>query len=287
VATAGPVKSGASTEVSATTTLGTPTGVMATPASFAEIDLSWTAVTGATSYVVQRSSTSGGPYATVGSPVGASFANTGLAAGATYYYVVKAVAGTVSSSVSAEVSATTPKGQPTGLVASPVSQSKINLTWNAVTGATGYVVQRSTTSGGPYTTVGSPTAASFADVGLGEATTYYYVVQATAGAVTSATSAEVSALTMPAAPAGVSATAVSDTRINLTWLSVTGATGYVILRSNTSGGPYTTVGSATSANFADNGLNPHTTYYYVVEAVDASGSSVPSSQVSATTPDGG
>jgi fibronectin type 3 domain-containing protein len=286
LATAGAVDSQPSTQVSATTLLGVPTGVVATPVSFTEIDLSWSAVTGATGYVVQRSNMSGGPYTTVGSPAGASFANTGLAPGTTYYYVVKATAGAVSSLHSAEVSTTTPLGEPTGVVASPVSQSKINLTWNAVTGATGYVVQRGTTSGGPYTTVGTPTAASFADVGLSEATTYFYVVQAIAGAVTSAASAEVSGLTLPAAPNGVAASAPSDSRINVTWLSVGGATGYVILRSNTSGGPYTTVGSTTTTSFADNGLNPHTTYYYVVEAVDASGSSVPSTQVSATTQDG-
>ncbi len=282
-ATAGAVSSALSSEVSATTSLAAPAAVVATAVSSSEIDLTWSAVTGATGYVVQRSSTSGGPYTTVGSPASASFANTGLSAASTYYYVVKATAGAVSSALSSEVSATTSLAAPAGVVATAVSSSEIDLTWSAVTGATGYVVERGTTSGGPYTAVGSPASTSFANTGLSSGATYFYVVKATAGAVSSALSSEVSALTLPAAPSGVSATAVSSSEIDLTWNAVSGASGYVVLRATSSGGPFVSVGSPTSASFASAGLSPATAYYFAVQATDASGNSASSATVSTTT----
>ena len=63
--------------------------------------------------------------------------------------------------------------------ASPVSTSQISLTWNAVTGATNYTVQRSLSMNGPYTVVASGlTGTSFPDSGLAFGTTYYYLVGA-------------------------------------------------------------------------------------------------------------
>jgi hypothetical protein len=59
-------------------------------------NLSWSAQTNATSYAVLRSSVSGGPYAQVGTTNLTAFrdANSGLARGNTYYYVVQPLQGT-------------------------------------------------------------------------------------------------------------------------------------------------------------------------------------------------
>lgn len=84
-----------------------PTGVSASAASATQINLSWSAVSGASSYGIQRSTTSGGPYASVGSSAATSFASTGLTCNTTYYYVVNASNGTCSSGNSAQVQATT------------------------------------------------------------------------------------------------------------------------------------------------------------------------------------
>jgi chitinase len=62
---------------------------------------------------------------------------------------------------------------PTGLVATPVSSTQINLTWNAVTGATGYDVERNSVI------VASPTTNSYNDTGLSPSTTYSYRVRGT------------------------------------------------------------------------------------------------------------
>ncbi len=85
------------------------------------------------------------------------------------------------------------------------------------------------------------------------------------------------------APTGLTATAVSASQINLSWAAVSGATEYRILRSTTSGGPFTQVGTATGTTFSDNtGLSCNTAYFYVVRAFNSC-ESASSIQATATT----
>jgi hypothetical protein len=67
------------------------------------------------------------------------------------------------------------------------------LTWNPSTGATSYHVKRSTTNGSGYTQIAAPTAANYADTGLTNGTTYYYVLTALNTAGESANSNQASA----------------------------------------------------------------------------------------------
>lgn len=68
-------------------------------------------------------------------------------------------------------------------VCTVLSNDQIIVTWSASasTWATGYEIARSTTSGGPYSVVGTVGAAqvSFSDGPLAFSTTYHYVVRAT------------------------------------------------------------------------------------------------------------
>ena len=89
--------------------------------------------------------------------------------------------------------------------------------------------------------------------------------------------------TPPAAPTGVTATAASSSQINLSWTASAGATSYTILRSTTSGGPYTAVGTSTTTSFSNTGLSCNTAYYYVVQASNGTCSSGNSAQATATT----
>jgi fibronectin type 3 domain-containing protein len=69
----------------------------------------------------------------------------------------------------------------------------VNLSWNSVSGATSYSVERSTTAGGPYTPIASDlTETSYTDKSVTANTTYYYVVKAKLSDTESVTSAEVS-----------------------------------------------------------------------------------------------
>jgi fibronectin type 3 domain-containing protein len=189
-----------SAEVNATPTAppppGVPAGLQATAGNM-QVSLTWTASTGATSYHVKRSTTSGGPYAQVSAPTAANFTDTGLTNGTTYYYVVSALNAAGESANSSQASATpiapvTPPATPTGLQAT-AGNAQVSLSWTGSAGATSYHVKRTTTSGGPYTQVAAPTTTSDADTGLTNGTTYYYVVSALNAAGDSANSSQVSA----------------------------------------------------------------------------------------------
>jgi hypothetical protein len=83
-----------------------PTNLTATPGN-ARVTLSWDALTGASSYNVKRATTAGGPYTTVASSVyAASYVDTGLTNGTTYYYVVSAMTAEGESADSNEALAT-------------------------------------------------------------------------------------------------------------------------------------------------------------------------------------
>jgi len=67
---------------------------------------------------------------------------------------------------------------PAAVTAKADSRSGITITWNAVGGATGYSVYRSSTESGTYTRAGTSTKTSYQDSGLEADTTYYYKVAA-------------------------------------------------------------------------------------------------------------
>jgi fibronectin type 3 domain-containing protein len=180
-------------------------------------------------------------------------------------------------------SGTTVPAVPTGLTAT-AANAQVSLTWTASPNATSYNVKRATTTGGPYTTISSPTAASFIDVSLTNGTTYFYVVSAVNSAGESANSSEASAKPTaqsqaPAAPTVLMATAASA-QVSLSWSAT--ATSYNVKRAPTTGGPYTKISSPSTTSFTDTGLTNGTTYFYVVSAVNATGESANSSQAGAT-----
>ena len=179
-----------------------------------------------------------------------------------------------------------PPAAPSGLAALAGNQQVV-LTWNASSGATSYQVKRGTTSGGPYTLVGSATAANYTDTAVTADTTYYYVVTAVNVAGESANSNEATATPIgpvagaPAAPTGVTAVA-GNQQVALTWSASTGATGYNVLRATVHGGPYTKTATPSGTSYTDTGLTNGTTYYYVVVALNSAGVSANSAEASAT-----
>ncbi|WP_239613466.1 endo-1,4-beta-xylanase [Cohnella mopanensis] len=193
-----------------------PTGLTAT-AGNAQVALSWTASSGATSYTVKRATTSGGTYTDVATGLtSTSYTNTALTNGTTYYYVVSAANSAGSSGNSLQVSATPTAGTqapaaPTGLTAT-AGNAQVALSWTASSGATSYTVKRATTSGGTYTDVATGvTSTSYTNTGLTNGTTYYYVVSATNSAGTSGNSSQASAT--PSAVGGGTSTLVAQYKV--------------------------------------------------------------------------
>jgi glucuronoarabinoxylan endo-1,4-beta-xylanase len=180
-----------------------PTGVTAIAAE-AQVSLSWNAVSGATAYYANRATTPGGPYTRLASAAAASFIDTGLTNGTTYYYVITASNTAGIGAQSSEVRATPLQVGPSGLLAS-LGDARVTLTWSAVAGASFYNVKRSLIAAGPYTNLTTQPLTGYTDTAVTNSTAYYYVVSAIRGGVESANSAEISA-TPVAATAGAAAT---------------------------------------------------------------------------------
>lgn len=85
----------------------------------------------------------------------------------------------------------------------------------------------------------------------------------------------------PATPASLSATGVSG-EVLLSWSASSGAASYNVKRATISGGPYSTIANPAATSFTDTSVVNGTTYYYVVSALNGSGESANSTQVSAT-----
>ncbi|MBT8045811.1 MAG: hypothetical protein KJN67_01475, partial [Pontiella sp.] len=179
-----------------------------------------------------------------------------------------------------------PPATPAGLNA-VAGTNQVSLSWSAAGGGlpTGYNVKRSSSSGGPYTTIATTTVptVTYDDAVVG-GQTYYYVVSAVNGVGESADSAYVSAapiLAAPDTPAGLSAI-VGDSQVSLSWSASAFATSYDVKRADDIGGPFISIGTTGALTIDDTGVNNAVTYYYVVAAIGAGGSSADSSPVSAT-----
>jgi cellulose 1,4-beta-cellobiosidase len=168
--------------------------------------------------------------------------------------------------------------------ASGQSTGDIQLSWSGVTGATGYNVYRRTASGSydytsPLNGATPVTATTYTDAGSGltGSTTYDYVVRAVAGspAVESASSAEkaATAIARPSAPAGaVTATAVVNGAIDVSWSAVSGVAGYNVYRRTLAGNydyasPLNGATPLTATSYHDTGASNGTTYVYAVRSI--------------------
>ena len=251
-----------------------PTNLTAS-AGNGQVTLTWNAPIGATSYNVYESTTSGGPYMKLNSTANTNYTVTGLANGATYYFVVTAVNSTGESGYSNQAGATLIPGAPTNLTAT-AGNGQVTLTWNAPIGATSYNVYESTTSGGPYTKINSTANTNYTVTGLTNGATYYFVV-------TAVNSTGESGYSNQAGVTLINLTATAgDGQVTLTWNASIGATSYNVYESTTSGGPYTKINSTTNTNYTVTGLTNGATYYFVVTAVNSTGESGYSNEVSAT-----
>ncbi len=191
-----------SSEVSATPNppAPAPPSDLTATASDGQVSVAWDASSGATSYNVKESLVSGGPYATVASTAAISWTNNAVTNGVTCYFVISAVNTNGESANSEEVSATPQvplPSAPTGLAAATAS-GEIQLTWNVVSGATGYKLKRALANDGPYATIAETPEPGWSDAIVTNSVTYFYVVSAINVAGQSTDSAPVTVAITPA-----------------------------------------------------------------------------------------
>ena len=158
------------------------------------------------------------------------------------------------------------------------------LTWDAVDGATSYRVYRATSQNGPYRLLGSVTTTTYVNTGAKDGVTYYYMVTAINDSGESAFSNTVSGqnkavTSKPAAPVVKIGNSATSGKPMLTWNAVSGAASYKVYRATTKNGAYSVINTTKALTYTNTGAALGTTYYYKVEALDASGKSMGFSDV--------
>lgn len=266
--------------------LPAPTDLALSLAAGTGVVATWSAVVGATSYAVDRS-TDGINWTQVGTPTGTSFSTTSLTGNQRYWYRVAARDAGGLRSVTSDVTSIINRPDPvTNFEVTSLSTTQLVLDWRETNGETGYRVERSTDGGTNWTTIATVAAnwTSYTDSGLTPATGYSYRVTPLSALGDAASTSVITAGTRLASVTNLAITTLASNQIDLSWTGgVAGATGYRIQRSTT-GGTYTTVATITGTTYSVTGLSPLTENYFRVAAVNSLSESVSQPVVFAATP---
>jgi titin len=290
-----------SNEASATTRPdppAAPSNLQAAAVSNVQINLTWTDNSAnETGFKIERKLSSAATYtqiALVGANV-TTYLNTGLSANTAYSYRVRAYNADGHSAFSNTAEATTlpnPPVAPGGLAATTVSKNQIDLVWvDSSNNENGFKIERKSNLAATYTEIATVGAnvTSYSSLGLNPNTAYFYRIRAYNTGGNSPYSNVAGATTLPNppnAPSGLSATAVSNKRIDLAWQDNAGnELGFIIERKIGAAGAYAVIDTvgANVKTYASLGLAANTEYFYQVRAYNAGGNSAYSNAANATT----
>ncbi|MDB5085740.1 MAG: hypothetical protein JWN30_2626, partial [Bacilli bacterium] len=258
-----------------------PTGLSSTVRD-SSVTVSWNMVSNATGYTLERSTSPD-----MSSPVvlssslpynQTSYYDANLTDGTTYYYALSSqgAGGASVLSTSFAVAPSSPLAYPDGLTANP-GNARVDIAWNSVAAAASYNVKRSSTSGGPYTTIANNlTITNYTDSSVSNGSVYYYVVSAVSPTMESMNSPQVQAVpyssanNAPTTPTGASIVA-GDSQLNLSWNAVSGATQYNVKRATAYSGPYTVLTNVTGTTYQDTAVTKGAIYYSQISAINSNG----------------
>ncbi len=271
-----------------------PTNLLASNITQTTVDLSWDASTdnvAVTSYDVYQGATNIGSVTT-----GTSFQVTELTADTAYSFTVYARDGATNTSVASDPENVTTLSEldteapsaPTNLLASNITQTTVDLSWDASTdnvAVTSYDVYQGATNIGSVTT-----GTSFQVTELTADTAYSFTVYARDGATNTSVASDPENVTTlseldteaPSAPTNLLASNITQTTVDLSWDASTdnvAVTSYDVYQGSTNIGSVTT-----GTSFQVTELTADTAYSFTVYARDgATNTSVASDPENVTT----
>ncbi len=236
-----------------------------------KVRISWTAISEDAVYTVMRSSSKNGTYvnaATVTSVLGnVSYTDKALSPAEIRYYKVGRIKNEEVVKESAVVSVKMPLTPPAAVKTSCVSGKYVKVSWNKVTGATGYKVYRSTAKNGTYKLLKTVTGLSYTDKTIYSGQGFHYKVRAYktgADSVKSPPSASAVYYTKPKVP--VISSKNSNGNIKVSWKKVARAQSYYVYRKNSKGN-YVKIGETKNLSYTDKKGTKNAFLYYKVRAV--------------------
>ncbi len=266
-----------------------PTGLDAEALSDSTVELTWNSVVGADEYPVYRSDTQNGTYLEVAVADQTTYTDNGLTENTSYFYKISAKGQAGESLQTNPVEVTTKMKVPDipdGIQATALTATEIEIEFNTVSSADGYIIYSNESLTGTYDSVATVGSSPFTHTGLDPDTKYYYKVSAFNNGGESALSDAADATTLlppPDTPTNVDAKAQSYSEIEVTYNSVSNADGYIIYHATSSTGQYTALDSITSTSFTHDDLDPSSKHYYKVSAYNSIGESDKSNAVNETT----
>lgn len=230
------------------------------------ITVKWNAVSGAKSYrIYHRTPGKGWEKLADVSSSKLNYTDSAVKAGTKYIYTVKAFSGKASSSYQSGTSVIR-LNEPTLKSVSSVNGG-LKITWNSVSGATGYNVYRANGNGG-WKKIGSvKSSTDFTDKSLKSAGLFTYTVRAYNGSNLSSFNKSGKSNYFVPAPVLLSARCVKST-VSIKWEKVENVTGYYVYR-KVAGGKYSiiaTVKGADTTTYSDRGAAAGKTYVYALTA---------------------
>ena len=241
--------------------------------------LTWRKAANATGYTVYKYNEQKKQYESIKTLTGTKLQIKNLAPGSVGTYAVRArkkVGDTVVlSDFSKSVTAATVPSAPVNLSQTATSSDRYTLTWNKVSGATGYTVYKYNTTDEKYVKFATVRENKLEILGLFAAQRDKYKVRATLSASTASLSSGYSAeFTAAAAPGKVGAVKVSNiktTGYTLSWPKVKNASGYTVYRLDEASGKFKKLASTKATSYTVSSLASGTESVYTVKAYVAQG----------------
>ncbi len=257
--------------ITAASGCGTATGLAASAITTSSASLSWTAVSGATSYAVDYKLNSASTWTSLSTAqTGTTASLAGLASGSLYDWRVTATcASGAGTPATAQFSTLVPCVAPAGLSSSNVGANSATVSWTAVSGATSYAVDYKLNSASTWTSFSTAQTGTSANLtGLTASSLYDWRVSATCPSGTTAfSSAQFTTTATPVcnAPAGLAAASITASSATVSWTAVSGAASYAVdykLNSASTWTSFSTAQTGTSASLS--GLTAGSLYDYRV-----------------------